>query len=123
MAGVSIEITGIEALLARMEFIKVESAALVEQAVVDSALDGQSMAMDLSAVLTGYFRSRWQVQPGDTKLSRNLVNDADYAKFLIFGHHTRSGSWVPPQDCLTPALVYGRKRLVERLFGVMKALG
>ena len=118
MSGVSVEVIGVSEVVDKLAAFDVSCQGRATQAVSASTLDAQTMAKQLSPVATGFLRSRWMVNPiASTPLLilYELTNDASYAIFVIGGHHTKSGSFVPPQDCLTPALAYGRSRLALRL--------
>lgn len=47
--------------------------------------------------------------------SGNIVNDVDYATYVEFGHHTRSGSWVPAQGMIMKSTGEIGKRVLERV--------
>lgn len=84
------------------------------QQLLESAATMMESAIDVDTpVLTGYLESRNQltIDPGLATWS----NDADYALFVILGHHTRSGSFVPPNDFVTPSWVNAAKWLQSAL--------
>lgn len=106
-----------EAWLNVMQGLTGELQRKVEAAQLQSTQDGEQVAKDLSAVKTGYLRSRWKaelVESTRTRIVTTLSNDAPYAVPVIFGHRTRSGSWVAPRDSLTPAQLHIRKQLASR---------
>jgi hypothetical protein len=106
-----------EAWLNTMRFIGEELPRKVAAAQLQSTQDGEQVAKDLSAVKTGYLRSRWKaelVESTRTRIVTTLSNDAPYAVPVIFGHRTASGSWVPPRDSLTPAMLHIRRQLASR---------
>lgn len=43
----------------------------------------------------------------------DFLNDCEYASFVLDGHTTRSGSWVAPQDWVSPALLAGERVLMR----------
>lgn len=113
MPAIGVEIKGMTELLAKLESLGPRTRTKVEFAVNATTIEALQVARSLSAVRTGYFKSRWQTRAigGTAFIIRNeLFNDAPYASFLIYG--TRK---MRPRDCLTPAILYGRKRLRMRL--------
>ena len=56
---------------------------------------------DLTPVDTGYMQSRWTIESDGFA----IVNDTDYAAYVEFGHHTRSGSTVEGQHFAYEALL------------------
>lgn len=59
--------------------------------LVDFDLEDLEIAKLYTPVLTGFLRDSWYVD------GNYLINPAGYAGFVEFGHHTRSGTWVPGQ--------------------------
>jgi hypothetical protein len=59
---------------------------------------------------SGYLESRWALTPDGYA----MVNDTDYAAYVEFGHHTRSGSTVEGQHFLYKALLELYTRISER---------
>lgn len=49
---------------------------------------------------SGWLVSRWKIGAGGF----SLENDADYAAYVEFAHHTRSGSVVPGQEFVLDSL-------------------
>ena len=121
MSGISAHVIGVDEVVAKLAALDISMQVRAKQAVSASTLDAVTMAKQLSPVKTGFLRSRWQFNPiGSSPLFvlYELSNDARYALFVVYGHHTRSGSFVPPQDCLTPAVAYGQARLMARLAAI-----
>lgn len=69
---------------------------------------------------TGYLQSQLDVEkdPGEVR----LVNNAEYAVFVELGHHTASGSFVPPQPFMIPALIETGQWLQDEGFKVTMKL-
>ncbi len=117
MAGITIELEGLDALLNSIKQIEAQTRLKVAQAVTDVTQDAQYKSLPLIPEETGYLYSRQQIRigGGSGRIWGELFNDAPYALFVCMGHHTRSGSWVAPQDFMTPAYLYGSKHLMTRL--------
>jgi hypothetical protein len=123
--GMSVQMLGLPQFLSELQRLEQKTRARVEKESNASTIEALQVAKQLSAVKTGYFKSRWQVRAAagtPNVIWWELYNDASYAAPLIFGHHTRSGSWVAPRDCLTPAVLYGRKRMNQRLNGLLGSM-
>lgn len=58
--------------------------------------EGMRRAKDQSPVITGFFRKNWRSAPAvrtrDGGVSKNLVNSADYASYVNYGHRTVDGA-------------------------------
>ena len=58
--------------------------------------EGMRHAKDQSPVITGFFRKNWRSAPAvrtrDGGVSKNLVNSADYASYVNYGHRTVDGA-------------------------------
>ena len=124
MSGITAQVIGVDAIVEKLAALDISVQVRAKQAVSASTLDAVTMAKQLSPVATGFLRSRWQFNPiGSSPLLvlYELSNDAKYAIYVIYGHHTHSGSFVPPQDCLTPAVAYGQSRLMLRLAAIAGA--
>lgn len=56
---------------------------------------GMRYAKNNSPVITGYFRKRWSASPAVKKkngeVKKVLVNSADYASYVNYGHRTVNG--------------------------------
>lgn len=78
-----------------------------------AANDALEVANTLCPVRTGYLRSRNAIAPIAVSQAEHvyaLVNDAPYALYVILGTYKMRA-----RDFFTPAYVYGRQRLMERL--------
>ena len=93
--------------------LKLEAQAKLEEAG-DYALE---VANELVPVDTGYLKSTLykETENGVVKVGA----DAGYAVFVELGHRTRSGSHVPPQPFLVPAMVAAGDHLKESLTGLL----
>lgn len=94
----------------------------ITAAQAQSKLEKAGHAMDTginndTPVLTGYLKSRNTLAIGPGLVTES--NDADYALFVILGHHTRSGSFVPPNDFMTPSWHAAGQQLVSDLKGLV----
>lgn len=58
--------------------------------------EGMRYAKKHSPVITGFFRKNWRSAPAvktrDGGVSKNLVNSADYASYVNYGHRTVDGA-------------------------------
>lgn len=90
-------------------------------ALLDSGIEMRDMADIECPVDTGFLQSRNELS--DTRSARKatitLTNDCDYVLPVVLGHHTRSGSWVDPQDFMTPSLHFGLDYLLNELEGLL----
>ena len=94
--------------------IKLEVQAKLEEAG-DYALE---VANELVPVDTGYLKSTLykETENGVVKVGA----DASYAVFQELGfHHYGSGTWVPPQPYLVPAMIAAGDHLKESLTGLL----
>lgn len=119
MAGISVELVGINEIIGELRGLDLKTEAAVKQAVDGATNDARDASLPLIPVRTGYLLSRQQVWFGGA-IGANLIfnelrNDAPYARWVNCGHHTRSGSWVAPQDFMTTPLAVGEQSLYERL--------
>lgn len=67
--------------------------------------------VDTGALQAGYY----SIQTGPTTAEVRSGDNIKYAAFVNYGHHTRSGSWVPAQPHFEPAFdaAQGRGLLVD----------
>src|SRR2546423_10844317 len=87
------------------------------EAVQGATQDALDASLPLIPVLTGLLLSRQQMRMlgGGLLIEGELYNDAPYSRWVCFGHHTRSGSWVAPQDFMTVPILIGKQSLEMRL--------
>lgn len=111
--GMSIRLEGMNEFIAGLQRLEQEVVTQLDQEIAVSVEEAADVARTLSAVRTGYFKSRWQVRRRKS-MSWELFNDAPYALFLIVGTYKMA-----PQDCLTPAFLYGNQRMSQRLNNVL----
>ena len=117
MSVLDMTITGNRAILDNMDALESTLQVDVQQKLEDAGTYGLQYAENICPVLTGFLRSRLyvEVQPGQVILG----NDADYAAPVELGHHTRSGSYVPAQPFLVPAMVATGDWLKSELEGLI----
>lgn len=119
--SISVEVVGMAELLNELSQYDFRTQDLAEAAVTAATQDALDASLPLIPVLTGYLKSRQQIRsaggPGFPMME--LFNDAEYAAFVCYGHHTRSGSWVPPQDFMTAPLLVGQQSLQQRLIAIL----
>lgn len=99
--SITAEIYGNRAVIDNLSAFSAQIQAQAQAALEQAAQMALDTANSLTPVDTGYLLSRNQVEvnPGSVSVS----NDAEYAAPVELGHHTRSGSFVPPQHFLMPA--------------------
>jgi hypothetical protein len=118
MASVTVEIQGLDELIGRITATRDRVSEMVLPAVAQTLEDVKAVGDPLTPYRTGFLRSRNQtriVESNADQVMGEYYNDCDYAPPVLFGHHTRSGSWVAGRDWMTPALLYGRSMLTQRL--------
>jgi hypothetical protein len=123
MAGFSLDIIGLEAAIARTQNLSLRAEAGARQAVTGATNDALDASLPLIPVRTGFLYSRQHVNFGGSAAGaliwNELANDARYAEWVCFGHHTRSGSWVPAQDFMTGPREVGRRSLESRMGNIL----
>lgn len=117
MAGFSMDLVGLTEVMGKLAVMQAEvipGATAAVQGALDDAYDAST---PLIPVLTGFLLSRQQKRliGGGIEPTGELYNDADYALPVCMGHHTRSGSWVAPQDFMTGPMEIGRQSLMRRM--------
>lgn len=79
-------------LMAMLDDVREIDIKILNQAVNE----GMRHAKDQSPVITGFFRKNWRSAPAvrtrDGGVSKNLVNSADYASYVNYGHRTVNGA-------------------------------
>lgn len=79
-------------LMAMLDDVREIDIKILNQAVNE----GMRRAKDQSPVITGFFRKNWRSAPAvrtrDGGVSKNLVNSADYASYVNYGHRTVDGA-------------------------------
>jgi hypothetical protein len=89
----------------------------VQQKLEEAGTVALQTAEDLCPVDTGFLRSRLDLveEPGRV----TVTNDCDYCIPVELGHHTRSGSFVPPQPFMVPGMLAGADHLKNSLPGLI----
>lgn len=113
MAGFSIDMIGLVEVMGTLDVMAAETEVKAAEAVQGATQDALDASLPLIAVRTGFLLSRQQMRISG--LEGELYNDTPYALFECFGHHSRSGSWVPGQDFMTSPIMVGQKSLEARL--------
>jgi HK97 gp10 family phage protein len=120
MGVLTLDMVGFAETQAALISMRDVQVALVHEAVHEAADAAKDMMDSLTPVATGYLLSRNQVvQTIADSYARvyQLINDADYAAFVVFGTvHT------PANDFMTPAFVYGRMILEQKVAAIATAL-
>lgn len=112
---ISISVDGAEAIARKFA----TAAAVVPAVAVPSGLDKAALlvlrrAKPKTPVDTGTLMlSEMKIDVSPTE--RDVVAFADYSVYVEFGHHTRSGSWVPAQPYMRPALDESKGQIEELL--------
>src|SRR6266581_9223596 len=119
MAGISLELVGLEETIGKLKGLELQAQAKALQAVTDATNDARDASLPLIPVRTGFLKSQQEVwftgSIGANLIWGELRNKAPYAEWVCFGHHTRSGSWVAGRDFMTPGYAVGEKSLIKRL--------
>jgi hypothetical protein len=117
----TVKLTPTEPIVSAMEQIKQMLEREIFFKDLSEVVDqGKTMAMEQCPVLTGALRNSIgsEVSPNTAR----LFVEAEYAPYVNFGHHTRSGSFVPPQPFFTSATEYIQKTLPQRVMEDVTAL-
>jgi hypothetical protein len=107
------EVFGLASVLGNLAKYDLEMQARIQE-ILDVGGDvGLQMMDSLVAVDTGYMQSRDEkvVEKGSVMLR----NDTPYFLFVELGHHTESGSFVPPQPAMVPAFVVMENFIMDEL--------
>ncbi len=121
MAGFSMETIGLAEVIGKLGVMQAEVIPGATAAVEGALSDAYDASLPLIPVATGYLLSRQQTRliGGGTEPTGELYNDAPYSRWVTFGHHTRSGSWVAAQDFMTGPIEIGRQSLMRRMAELM----
>lgn len=106
MASIGVTFTGLDELAARLRTLATTGQAKADELALVTASVAKDAGDPLTPVDTGYLLSRNQIRqsgPG----AAEFFNDAPYAVWVCYGHHSRSGSWVAARDWMTPAAMAG----------------
>src|SRR6266568_8336808 len=117
MAGITLETIGINEVIGKLGTLNAQMAPVARQAVNEATNDALDASLPLIPVRTGKLKGGQQTRfgGGETTPYGDLFNDTYYARWVNFGHHTRSGSWVAPQDFMTMPFAVGTQSLYRRL--------
>jgi hypothetical protein len=118
MSG-EITVTGTAAIEARIDAMLVAKRAAIVAAINKAAFDTEAAAKLASPVDTGFMKNSITAVPGE--LESHVSVGARYAWYVELGHHTHSGSFVPPQPFLFPAFVKNARVLKDVLKRIMEA--
>lgn len=109
----ALEVSGVLRVLENLAAYEQDAQFAIEDALEAAAKEAKEYADHHVPVRTGYLKSRTQVGKLEKDIggvSIELFNDAPYSGFVEFGTvHMRA------QPFLTPAMEYGRMRLMNRL--------
>lgn len=117
-------------LMAMLDDVREIDIKILNQAVNE----GMRHAKDQSPVITGFFRKNWRSAPAvrtrDGGVSKNLVNSADYASYVNYGHRTvdsagNTTGYVRSANgdhLLERTENYINKRLIELFKAVLEAI-
>jgi hypothetical protein len=92
-------LNGLEAAISGLDNLNAQMQQEVQQVIETHTQGTFDDSQDIVPVLTGDLRDSGSVdiQP----MQGTITYDADYAVWVNDGHHTRSGSFVPPTNFLT----------------------
>lgn len=123
MAGFSMDVIGVEECIANLERVELSAETNTRNAVTGATNDALDASLPLIPVDTGRLLGGQHVNFGGSAAGsliwNELANDVPYARWVCFGHHTRSGSWVPPQDFMTTPILIGKQSLMRRMASVL----
>lgn len=117
MGLLDLTISGNKAILDGLAALEAKVKLEAQDKLVHAGEIALEYADENCPVLTGYLKSRnaLYVEEGNVTVS----NDAPYVIPVVLGHHTRSGSFVPPNDFLTPGFIQGEEYLKSSLTGLL----
>ena len=123
MAGISLELVGLEEVIGNLKGLELQAQAKSLQAVTDATNDARDASLPLIPVKTGFLKSQQEVWfsgslGGAELIWGELRNRAPYSRWVCMGHHTRSGSWVAARDFMTGPMLVGEQSLKRRLAGI-----
>lgn len=121
MAGFSMSVTGLLETIGKLVVMEASVEVKATEAVQGATQDALDASLPLIPVDTGLLLSGQQMRMvgGGLLIEGELYNDTIYSRWVCFGHHTRSGSWVAPQDFMTSAIMIGQKSLEARLGSIV----
>lgn len=119
--GLTMSISGNKAILDNLDRLSETMRNKAYEAMMSAGEVGLEVSNGLTPVLSGYLQSRNQLVGNNDTYGTDvtITNDADYALPVLLGHHTRSGSWVDPQDFLTPGLDAMSQAFQDALKGLL----
>ncbi len=118
MTGITVEIQGLDELIGRITATRDHASEMVLPKVAQTLEDVEAVSNPLTPYRTGNLRRHNKTRIAESNAEQvvgEFYNDCEYAAPVLFGHHTRSGSWVEGRDWMTPGLLYGRSMLTQRL--------
>jgi hypothetical protein len=111
--NITAEMFGLGAVLAEVDVYVGRQVVLADAAVQAAADICLNEAQARCPVDTGYLRDSLAISRG--VMESAVGTDVLYAKFVELGHHSRSGSWVPPQPFLFPAFALAEVAMEEMM--------
>jgi hypothetical protein len=109
----AVELLGNRLILENLALLDGTIVARAHDVLEEGATVGLQVAEDLCPVLTGFLRSRLDVEVEET--SMKITNDTSYAAPVELGHVTRSGSFVPAQPFMVPGWIAAGDYVIEHL--------
>jgi len=92
----------------------------IDEAIQGAGINTEAGAKQRAPVDTGRFRAGYAYE--NTGFCQCQVgNPVEYGIDLEMGHHTRSGSWVPPQPSLFPAFIEAGQELQNELSDIFSS--
>ena len=104
----------------RFDLTKREIREGVSTGVGKTLFEGEARAKELCPVETGNLRRENKTRFTPGALSGELLNEADYAAPVNYGHVTRGGTNVPAQPFFTQAEEHMRQRLESNVAAEVK---
>lgn len=117
MSDISMSLSGLEAVISGLDNLSVQSQADV-QAIIEKHTNGTGDDSEaLAPVRTGAMKASKVVTIGTLQ---GTVEYDSPALYVDQGHHTRSGSYVPPNPFLTAPFFQHAQQYEQDMQGVIK---
>lgn len=116
--GVTLSIYGNRGILDNLDRFQGTLQEALQKKLEEAGQVALEVANELVPVDTGYLKSTLylETEPGQVKIGA----DAEYTLPVELGHVTRSGSFVPAQPFLIPALEFGAQWFKDSLPGLVE---
>lgn len=123
MINISVDISGLKELIAKLDQYNQEALDSIMEAALDLGADYTYLTLIAKTpVVSGKLRksTRKTSKKGERRIGPD-VTEAPYAVFVEFGHHTRSGSFVPGQFYIEQAALESVRPVTSLMISFIKA--